>query len=84
MDNPLTFTNIFAALRQQFSSQLRSIEWKGGRTLGDCLPLPDISGCANIRELAFLSSSQLIPFLWGFGASLQILILSSGVQGNLI
>ena len=59
---PLSFTNIFAALIEEFSSQLRSIEWNCGRTLGDCLPHPDTIVCTNIRELEFQSSLKLIPF----------------------
>ena len=72
------FENIADELLEEFSSQLRSIEWNRYMFAKTPLRLPDISVCTNIRTLRFPASPQLIPFLRTFGASLDSLTLSFG------
>ena len=75
-DNPLPFEDIFPGFLEQFSSQLRSIEWIVRRRDEGYLRIPDISTCKNIRELVFPPCSRLISFLRTFGASLESLTVS--------
>ena len=77
-DNPLPFEDVFPGLLEQFSSQLRSLSWNVIRTHKDCVRLPDISMCTNIRELVFPSSSELMSFLHTSGAFLETLAVSYG------
>ena len=74
--NPQLFDDNIPALLEQFSSQLRSIEWKTDVKDKHCNYFPDISVCTNIRKLDFPASSQLITFLRSFGASLESLTIS--------
>lgn len=69
IDDSLLFANNFSTL---------IIGWKVIKTPRDCLPLQNIIMCTIIPVFVFLSSSEFIPFWWRFGASTEILILSSG------
>ena len=77
-DNLQPFENAFFELVEQFSSQLRSIEWKLGAINDGYVRVPDISMCTNLRELIFPSCSELISFLRTFGTSLESLTVSYG------
>ena len=72
---PLQIEAATHALLEQFSSQLRSIDW--GTNYGH-VSVPDISVCTNVRELNFPASPQLISFLRTCGSSLESLIVSFG------
>ena len=70
---PLEFETAIQALLEQFSLQLRSIQWHGSF---DFTFVPDVSICTHIRELNIPVSPQLINFLRSFWASLECLNIS--------
>ena len=74
----LSFENCAPTLFEQFSLQLRSIQWEVVVDNVDCLRLPDMSMCKNIRKLVFPASPLLILFLRTGGSSVEFLKVLHG------
>ena len=77
-DYLLPFENCAPALCEQFSLQLRSVAWDLSVDNVDCLRLPDISMCTNIRKLEFPASPLFILFLRTRGTSVEFLKVLHG------
>ena len=73
MKSPLQFETAARTLLEQFSLQLRSIQWYRSFDFNFVL---DIGICTHIRELSIPASPQLTNFLHSFGASLESLNVS--------